>query len=59
MDQNKKSVLHALINLFFSDPKKAKVTPSYGKVMLYFKEIGGTTMTDYMENGQKVTGDYC
>ena len=40
-------------------PKKAKVTPSSGKVMLScFWDCEGIIMTDYLENGKTVTGDY-
>ncbi|GFS22856.1 transposase [Elysia marginata] len=40
-------------------PKKAKVTQSSGKVMLSsFWDCDGIIMTDYMEKGKTVTGEY-
>ncbi|GFR74277.1 LOW QUALITY PROTEIN: transposase [Elysia marginata] len=42
-----------------SPPKKAKVTQSSGKVMLSCSwDCDGIIMTDYMEKGKKVTGEY-
>lgn len=40
-------------------PKKAKVTQSSGKVMLScFLDCDGIIMTDYMEKGKTITGEY-
>ncbi|RUS86550.1 hypothetical protein EGW08_005689 [Elysia chlorotica] len=40
-------------------PKKAKVTQSSGKVMLScFWDCEGIIMTDYMEKGKTITGEY-
>ena len=43
---------------FFSSPKKAKVTPSSGKIISCFLDFEGSLMTDHPENGQTVTGEY-
>ena len=40
-------------------PKKARVEPSCGKVMLScFWDRDGIIMTDYLEQGHTITGDY-
>ena len=40
-------------------PSKAKVTLSNGKVILsYLRDCEGIIMTDYLENGQTITGDF-
>ena len=40
-------------------PKKARVQPSAGKVMMtVFWDEGGVLLTDYLERGQTITGEY-
>ncbi|GFR76634.1 mariner transposase [Elysia marginata] len=51
--------VYAMEKTLITPPKKPKVTQSRGKVMLScFWDCDGIIMTDYMEKGKTVTGEY-